>query len=92
MQMDIFTYKTDLYLLVDIMDLINHRFPFGKIRFACINIKFPAYDLGELRFFEHQGCFIKIRQSNIFYNAVFLYITEVCDLLHDLIFQRFIAP
>ena len=91
MEVDIFADQADLYNLLDIVDLIDHLFPMSEVRFAGFKTEFSADDLGEMGILEHQRCLVKHRQGDILDYAVFLNVAEVGDLLHDLVFQRFVA-
>ena len=46
----------------------------------------------KMRFFKHKRCFIKHGERHIFYNAIGLYVAEVCNLAeYALVLYRLVA-
>ena len=74
-----------------VFDTVHHILPFGKVALRSVYAELAADYRGEICFFEHQRCFIKIGKSDIFYYAVGLYIAEKRDFLEDGILKRFIT-
>ena len=87
----IFSDKSDIHMILEILDTIDHFSPVIQIRFTGLDSEFPAYDLREARIFKHKRCFIQIRKSDVLYDTVFLDVTEVRDFFEYVIFKRLIA-
>ena len=91
MQLDIFTHQTNGHAAGTVLDSVQHLVPLPQINLRCINAQLPAYNLGEVAFFQHDRRFVQHRQGNILNHAVRLNIAEHGDFFENGFFQRLIT-
>lgn len=90
-KLDIFSHKTDGYVLVRTLDALHHLLPFRQLRRRGLQPQLPTDHRGKLDFSQHQRRFVQARQRDIFNDAVGLYVAEQGDLLENRGLQRLIA-
>ena len=69
-KLNIFSDKTYCYALVAVIYTFKHFVPFAEIDIRSVDAELTADDSGEIAFFKHYRCFIKLGKRYIFNYAV----------------------
>ena len=91
MELHIFTHETNGNGFAAAANFLNHLLPLRQIRQGSRKTKFPADNCGQVRFFQHQRCFVQNGNGDVFNDAIRFYVAEHTDFLEDTLFQGLVA-